>query len=127
MLVLNPPANATLTFESPGVGTTTDPATGNVVANVLPVEVSASLTEAPGNRVGQNDQLGLDTTLRQMRGYLLETPPGDPPYEGRVACVINNQRGTFHFIETNTPYRAQIVAECGIPVQGSFQTEGGGR
>lgn len=127
MLVLTPPANATLVFESPGVGTTTDPATGNVVANVTSVEISASLTETPGNRANQNDQLGLDTTLREMRGYLLETPPGNPPYEGRVACTINNQQGTFHFTEINTPYRAEIVTDCGIPVQGSFQSEGGGR
>lgn len=127
MIVLTPVANATLTFSQPGTGTVTDPATGNVTANVTEVEVQASLTENAGNRGNQNDQAGLDTTSRRMRGYLLSTPPGSPPYEGRVPCLINNQKGTFHFTEQNTPYRAEIIAECGIPVQGSFQTEGGGR
>ena len=126
MITLKPPANAILIFQQSGQGTTTDPATGNITVTVVPIEVSASLTET-GNRANQEEQLGLNTTGRQMRGYLLETPPGDPPYEGRVNCTINNQSGTFHFTERNTPYREQVITELGIPVQGSFQTEGGGR
>ncbi|MFG6101195.1 hypothetical protein U2F10_03005 [Leptothoe sp. EHU-05/26/07-4] len=126
MITIKPPANATLTFQQIGQGTTTDTATGNVVAVTTPIEIAASLTET-GNRANQQEQLGPNTTGRQMRGYLLETPPGDPPYEGRTPCTINGQSGTFHFTERNTPYRAQIVAEIGVPIQGSFQTEGGGR
>ncbi len=126
MIIETPTANATLTFQQIGQGTATDPATGNVVAITTPVEIATALTET-GNRANQQEQLGLNTTGRQMRGYLLDTPPGDPPYEGRVPCVINGQSGTFHFTERNTPYRAQVIAEIGIPIQGSFQTEGGGR
>lgn len=126
MIVQTPTANATLIFQQIGQGTETDPATGNVVAVTTPVEIAAVLTET-GNRPGQQEQLGLNTTAREMRGYLLDTPPGEAPYEDRVPCVINGQSGTFHFTERNTPYRAQIIAEVGIPIQGSFQTEGGGR
>ena len=126
MITIKPPANATLTFQQTGQGTATDPSTGNVVAVTTPVEISASLTET-GSQANQQEQIGLNTTGRQMRGYLLDTPPGTPPFEGRVSCTINGQTGTFHFTERNTPYREQIIADCGIPVQGSFQTEGGGR
>lgn len=126
MIIQTPTANATLIFQQIDQGTETDPATGNVVAETTPVEIAATLTET-GNQPHQQEQLGLNTTGRQMRGYLLDTPPGDPPYEGRVPCIINEQSGTFHFTERNTPYREQVIAEVGIPVQGSFQTEGGGK
>ncbi|MEM8610406.1 MAG: hypothetical protein AAGF93_00195 [Cyanobacteria bacterium P01_H01_bin.105] len=126
MIIQTPTANATLIFQQIGQGTETDPATGNVVAVTTPVEIAAVLTET-GNRANQEEQLGFNTTGRQMRGYLLDTPPGDPPYEGRTPCTVNGQAGTFHFTERNTPYREQVIAELGIPIQGSFQTEGGGK
>ena len=89
--------------------------------------MNASLTEL-GNQTKENDQVGLDTRFRSMRGYLLGTIPDGIQLNGRVPCTIGDQSGTFHFTETLTPFKTEIQNVVGgIPIQGSFQTEGGGR
>ena len=120
------PQNAILTFTQQGTGTETDPATGNVTAVTTPIEIKAALTEL-GDKTGEQNQIGLDTRYRSMRGYLLEKLPADIPLKGRVKCVIGEETGTFHFTERLTPYKAEIEQLLGTPIQGSFQTEGGGR
>jgi hypothetical protein len=121
-----PPANATLYFEVKGTEVVIDPATCNQVLETTLIPITAVLTET-GNRNQQEEQLGQNTTFRQLRGYLYEEPPMKQPYRGRVKCEIDCQKGIFHFHERITPYRQTIVKDIGIPVQGSFQTEGGGR
>ncbi|EKU98035.1 hypothetical protein Lepto7375DRAFT_7294 [Leptolyngbya sp. PCC 7375] len=120
------PQNAVLTFTQQGSGTETDPATGNVIAVTTEVEVGAALTEL-GDKTSENDQVGLDTRYRNMRGYLLGTLPAGILLKGRVACTIGDETGTFHFTERISPYKAEIEKLLGTPIQGSFQTEGGGR
>ena len=121
-----PPANAILTFEQPGTEFVTDPATCNKVLEPIEVQVKAVLTEL-NFRGGQTEQAGLDRLGRQMRGYLYETPPGDHPFHGRVQAEIGGESGTFHFAERITPYRDTIISHIGIPIRGTFQTEGGAR
>ena len=119
------PSNAVLTFTQQGTGTETDPVTGNVTPMVTEVTVNASLTEL-GDKSTENDQVGLDTRFRTMRGYLLGTLPTGITLKGRVPCTIGDETGTFHFTERLTPFKDEIVSQLGTPIQGSFQTEGGG-
>lgn len=120
------PQNAVLTFTQQGTGTQTDSVTGNVTAVTTTVDVNASLTEL-GDKSTENDQIGLDTRFRNMRGYLLGTLPTGIVLKGRVPCTIGTEKGVFHFTERVTPFKAEVVKQLGTPVQGSFQTEGGGR
>ena len=120
------PQNAVLTFTQQGTGTETDPSTGNMTAVTAPVEVKASLTEL-GDKSSEKDQVGLDTRYRNMRGYLLGTLPTGIVLKGRVPCTLGTETGTFHFTERLTPFKEEVEKQLGTPVQGSFQTEGGGR
>jgi hypothetical protein len=119
------PSNAILTFTIPGNGTQTDPVTGNVSPNTLDVEVNASLTEL-GDKSTEEEQIGLDSRFRKMRGYVLGNPPSGIILKGRIPCKIGTEEGIFHFTERISPFRSEIIKQVGIPVQGSFQTEGGG-
>lgn len=119
------PSNAILTFTIPGNGTQIDPATGNVLPNTVDVEVNASLTEL-GDKSTEEEQIGLDSRFRRMRGYLLGNVPSGIILNGRIPCKIGTEEGIFHFTQRISPFRDEIIKQLGIPIQGSFQTEGGG-
>ena len=99
------PSNATLTFTQQGTGTQTDPVTGNVTPVTNDVTVNASLTEL-GDKTTEEDQVGLDTRYRNMRGYLLGTLPTGIVLKGRVPCTVGDETGTFHFTERISPYKS---------------------
>ena len=122
---LNIPTNAVLTFTVDTGTQQTDPDTGNVSTIKTTVELNASLTEL-GDKTSDTDQPGLDTRFRNMRGYIMGAIPTGVILNGRVPCIISSQSGTFHFTERLTPFISDIKKILGTPIQGSFQSEGGG-
>lgn len=124
MLRLTP--NATLTFKVYTGDYTEDPATGNRVPDSTEQTINAAITEL-GNKAKDSDQVGPNNLGRSIRGYLLTTALPNGATGDRVPCTINAEQGFLYFTERVSPYRAELVASLGIPIQGTFQTVGGGQ
>lgn len=132
--VIKPPItmekNATVYFEVPDGTYTIDPITQNEKPNYTELTVEAHLVETSITE-REDENPGIDQKKVGIRGYLLVTSlPDGIRSSDRVKVVMRNsgtiETGTLFFREKITSMRDNIVATIGIPIEGYFQSTGGG-
>ncbi len=132
--VVKPPItmeeNASVYFEVPTGNYIVDPITQNEEPEYTELEVKAHIVETSINE-RENENAGLDQKKVGIRGYLLVTSlPDGIRSSDRVKVVMRNsgkpEQGTLFFREKITSMRDNIVATIGIPIEGYFQSIGGG-
>ena len=122
--------NATLIFEAYTGETEIDPATNNETPVFGQVTLKAILTET-GDLPNEEDLPGTNIYNRRVRGYLVTKKlPEGLKASDRVECVLDSAAGTekgfLYFSEVMTPLKKDLIAQIGIPIQGTFQTLSGG-